>query len=101
MSLFEKIAFWKKDDELDFDKEFGKAETPQQDLFAQPEANVPEAPPERPTALQANAFAPQRNQDLELINSKLDTIRAQLSAIEQRLTAMERSLGTEQKQKLW
>ncbi len=99
MSFLNKLTFWKKEDEFDFDKELEKETAPAEpDLFAQPqqEPSLPETHPLAPQALM-----PQKSQDLELLSSKLDTIKAQLSSIEQRLATIERALSVEQKQKLW
>ena len=114
MSLLNKLAFWKKEDEFDFDKEFSAEtsdpKTPAKDLFAEPHEPVQESAfssraPENlglPSASFLQRQSPEaRTVDNELINSKLDTIKAQISAIEQRLANIERLLGSEQKQRLW
>ena len=114
MSLLSKLAFWKKEDEFDFDKEFSGegtasgASTPAKDLFAESHAPAQEsafAPGGggslMPASFQQRQGNEVRTADNELLNSKLDTLRAQLSAIEQRLANIERLLGSEQKQRLW
>ncbi|MBI2666354.1 hypothetical protein HYX13_01960 [Candidatus Woesearchaeota archaeon] len=118
MSLLNKLAFWKKEDEFDFDKEFSgegansgiSPSTPTKDLFAESPSHEPvqESPFASsssgnlsPSSFQQRQFPESRTGDAELLNSKLDTLRAQLSAIEQRLANIERLLGSEQKQRLW
>ena len=112
MSLLNKLAFWKKEDEFDFDKEFATeasdSKTPAKDLFSEPQEPAQESAFSShamtglaPASFQQRQSSDARTVDNELINSKLDTIKAQISAIEQRLVNIERLLGSEQKQRLW
>ncbi|MEK6938189.1 MAG: hypothetical protein AABX04_04050 [Nanoarchaeota archaeon] len=118
MSLFSKLAFWKKEDEFNFDqvaeRDMNKPDPfsqgfeqnpeesafpPEQSTFDQPQTPSPGASPQQyaqasRTALYPGSskpsIGPSGDRDLDLINSKLDTIRAMLSAIEQRLDKIER-----------
>ena len=126
MSLFSKLAFWKKDDDLNFDnladKELnqGTAEggmpvhdnlgLEEKSPFGDPptelnQANEPfspqrsaEVPPQQPTQQLTSG-----NRDLELISSKLDTIKAILGSLDQRIANLEKlSVGENKKEeKLW
>lgn len=125
MSLFDKLMFWKKEEEFHFDEEpssheeLGKSEALGQDFGAHPLApdsepldfSEPSAFDSSPTAVKsfsaAKAATPSvaplsgpGGKDLELLNAKLDNIRLILSSIEQRLANME---AGEKKppQKLW
>ena len=130
MSVFDKIKFWKKEDDLDFDalasKEMGKSS--KMDLnFEQDNLGLEEKSPfnEEPSSAfeqgasgRSSFSSPAKTQgfreqptysastssgshDLELINSKLDTVKAILLSLDQRLERLERSTGTERKEKLW
>jgi len=125
MSVFDKLKFWKKEDELDFDalvsKEMSKTPEPfgeptterqqksytekygtlgreEQSPFEEPfTPSTPEAP-----SFQSRREAPMdRDRELELINSKLDTIRAILSSMEQRMANLERNSPEQKQQRLW
>ena len=120
MGILNKLAFWKKHDDLNFDdlaaKELGT--TPQNDLGLQEnpatlglnekspfQEQAAETQP-LPTHLQESPF-PQKqpvqgSRDMELISSKLDTIKAILQSMEQRIAKIEQAAGIEQqKQRLW
>jgi len=115
MSVFGKLAFWKKEDDFNFDQAASQ-DMNQPDPFAQSfeqsefpsepdtETSTPRSSPQQysqasrsslypGSAAQPSFQAPQMNsgnRDLELINSKLDTIRAMLSSIDQRLERLEK-----------
>ena len=127
MGVLDKLMFWKKDDEFDFDnvakKEMQNAGIPHDDLNIEtkspweeksvfdaqdhPPITAPplgqKFPPQPSPYQQQNVPASAGNHDLDLINSKLDTLRAMLQSIEQRLVGLERTGGTEEKsrQRLW
>ena len=124
MGIFDKLMFWRKEDEFDFDKVAGKelhnAGFPQDNLgIEQKSAWLTEkspfedqapatAPPIgqkfNPSPYQAPASSTGgTNKDLDLINSKLDTVRAMLQSMDQRMANIERNVGAEEKQKqrLW
>ncbi|MFA6461321.1 MAG: hypothetical protein WCV90_03570 [Candidatus Woesearchaeota archaeon] len=117
MSVFGKLAFWKKEDDFNFDQAASQdmnqpdpfAQGFEQSAFPSEPGMEPSAPSSSPSpqqyaqasraslypgsAAQPSFQAPQMgsgNRDLDLINSKLDTIRAMLSAIEQRLERIEK-----------
>jgi len=129
MGLLDKILFWKKRDEFDFEDLASKQMTSsgltmpeglgENDPFKEksmfPENKSPfELHDEEPLGVRS-AMPPSgmqkpsysgvqlqgygQNRDLELINSKLDTLKAMLTTIEQRMTEMERASGIEQKKK--
>jgi len=126
MGLFSKLAFWKKEDDFNFDQavnqEMNQPSAFPQDLnqqenpfpsdaeFGSSPSPTPQASPQQYAQASraslypgssAPAMAPSSGgRELDLINSKLDTIRAMLASIEQRLDKLEK---TEQKppQRLW
>ena len=130
MGLLNKIMFWKKDDDFDFDKvadnQFnqtldndplalnrdlaGIEEKSPFEQFDKPASFEPELP-NRP-AYPSHSTLPatrggdlginSQQRDLELVNSKLDTIKAILSSLDQRLANIERSSKKEErKNNLW
>ncbi len=128
MGLFDKLKFWKKEDDFDFDSLTSGANdpfTPKDDLgLNQPQASpglgLDEKSPfeqlDQHTRGMESSPAPapmpqnSRNReggsgggrDLELINSKLDTIKALLNSIDQRVANLERSSGLQKEEKrLW
>jgi len=115
MSFFEKLKFWKHDDEFDFDKmaekEMGLGDQPSgldQEQKKRLGLDEPSAFSDQHlgSSFQPSAPAPPAysggNRDLELINSKLDTIKALLSSLDQRMSYLERG-STDKKQpgRLW
>ena len=127
MGILNKLMFWKKDDEFDFDKaadkEFG-GDILQDDLGLdrKPPGLEEKSPFDEPTTEQPSGNLPSHlqqprssfqtaqqqisgqsmnNKDLELISSKLDTLKAILTSMDQRISNLERSAGVERKQKLW
>ncbi len=123
MSLFSKLKFWHKEDDLDFDsladKEMGKMPptdfgtdhaspgTDEKSFFpSEPEAEPLSSPrfQASPSRTQASSFSQSSgvNRDLELINSKLDTLKAILNSLDQRMAHLEQASGAEKKpQRLW
>jgi len=125
MGILNKLLFWRRDDELDFDKladdqlKTGIKNDPlglDQPDFEE-RSPFPEEP-SRPTTArgspykqttfqqQAPAAFPQPTEniqkDLELISSKLDTIKAMLSSLDQRTANLERAAGVPQRrERLW
>ena len=102
MGIFNKLKFWGKKDEFDFDS-LAEKETTGSALNSGlgDKSLFPEEPPTG-LELQQRIPAPQlHDKDLELINSKLDTIRAMLASIEQRLANVEQSNSPDKKQRLW
>ncbi len=125
MGILNKLLFWRRDDELDFDKladqqlKTGIKDDPfsmNQDI--EERSPFPEEPvrpttargsPYRQTTFQPSAPAtftqPAENiqKDLELISSKLDTIKAMLSSLDQRTANLERAAGVQQqrRERLW
>ncbi len=107
--VFEKLKFWKKEDEFDFDKlaekeaaaplEPAPGEWPghqEKSPFQEepPASASPFSMPSTPTPVQPSRYpspaaAPSADRELELINSKLDTIKALLASLDQRLANME------------
>jgi hypothetical protein len=118
MSIFDKLAFWKKDDDFDslgpdlgvvpVEDNLGLGEkspfAPQQP-DPMHEFNTPAYPqqPVQPSIPQQQSIGTQQgsNQDLELISSKLDTLKALLTSLEQRMANLERVAGVEQKKQVW
>ncbi len=129
MGILNKLMFWKKEDDFDFDRmtqqEMGKSPS----LGPDPLAGSQGFPDEK-SAFGSDPFSPkptfgqpstsradepaamdswkQQNntggssKDIELINSKLDTLKAILTSMDQRLSNVERNTGNEQqKQRLW
>ncbi|HLD00584.1 MAG TPA: hypothetical protein VJC39_02465 [Candidatus Nanoarchaeia archaeon] len=116
MGVFDKLAFWKKKDELDFDelarKEYSldstRGKIPTDDLGLNEKSLFEtEYPTSSPSPFSATppSFPSFResssSKDLDLINSKLDTIKALLSSLDQRLNNLEKQSKTEQKPRLW
>lgn len=126
MSFLDKVMFWKKEDEFNFDKiaekdmshdpfsqqlpgeEHGLSEDPFGEPQSSPQLGMPQrtsgfSPQQQPRSVSSSApnFAPEgKDRDIELLNSKLDTIKAMLNSIDQRLSNMER--GTQKPpQRLW
>lgn len=115
MGIFNKLTFWKKKDELDFDELAGKeaADTPPFDELEEKLPGLEEKPmfpeedrPERLAGLSAARAVPpppagSRDRELELISSKLDTVKALLASLDQRLANLEKSAGVAKKERLW
>lgn len=119
MGLLDKLKFWKKEDEFDFDfdkkvdQEMGKSPSGSADLglggeksFFDHEESKPLSSPLEETGASfpgaAKMPASGSNRDLELINSKLDTIKAILNSLDQRIASLERSSHSGKKEeKLW
>lgn len=122
MGILNKLLFWRRDDELDFEQlaeqQFKTGHddlglTPdfeEKPLFPEPEPLRPAMPKGSPykqaTFQPQPAFTPPAEnleKDLELISSKLDTIKAMLSSLDQRTANLERAAGVEQqkRQRLW
>lgn len=121
MGFLNKLMFWKKNDEFDFDgaaQEFEKKAPKDQFGFNQAdpfgeekspftESTAPlgrELPPSaQQTATRQMMGSPTggMDRDLELISSKLDTLKAMLTSLEQRMANLERAAGVEQKRNLW
>jgi len=127
--MFSKLAFWKKDDDLNFDnlaKEdlalgMGKGGVPVQDNLGLSE-NSPfgdkpvgldapttnpfptHPPPQTPEPITPAAPSPNMGEvrDLELISSKLDTVKAILTSMDQRIANLEVAAGVNKKKdNLW
>jgi len=106
MSFFDKVLFWRKEDNIDKLASQEMNDMPDflgdgtQDKSAFPE---PGSSPE--TFQPAEAPLPKapgmQNKDLELISSKLDTLKAMLNSIDQRMSNLEKPAGAEKKQRLW
>ncbi|MBU1111164.1 MAG: hypothetical protein ABIG93_02085 [archaeon] len=131
MGVFDKLKFWKKEDEFDFDKLAGEESSnmpdesrPMQDdlglgqsaLSGEPEmSGMPKNEPRTSPFDQPKPEQPQTprgnvqdyslpNRELELISSKLDTIKAILRSLDQRTANLEKVAGVEQekeKNRLW
>ncbi len=128
MGILDKLMFWKKEDEFDFDetaeKEFGIPKEDDFGLDQQPSEFEEGFPAEEPAAASRQPFStprePQRpvsqpspaftrgeplpgtrDRDLELIQSKLDTLKAILASIDQRIANLEKAAGVEKKERLW
>ena len=121
MGVLNKLMFWKKNDDFEFDKEFdnglGGAGLPTAedlgldqkplmnekspfDTPLQPNADPRYAPPPPPSTGNSSVG----NRDLELIGSKLDTIKALLASLDQRVANLEKATQQPQKkqqQPLW
>jgi hypothetical protein len=122
MSFLDKIKFWKRDDEFNFDqlaeKEMGSsnpftqplpgeqhdftepnpfAESQQGSQFNQPPRSS--MYPNQPTS-PSLVSSGMKDRDIELINSKLDTIKAMLNSIEQRISNLEKG-ASKPPQRLW
>lgn len=110
MGLFNKLLFWRRRDDLDFE---GLAEKEVKE--GKPFPNEPglgskwgmeeKSPfPDDAAELGLPSRMPMAspiNKDLELINSKLDAIKAMLASLEQRLANVEQASSAEKKQRLW
>ena len=123
MGILNKLLFWRREDEVDFDKlaEDQLKKSAHDDLGIEPSPDFEEKPlfpeqePARPTMARGSpykqttfpqqaAFAQETiEKDLELISSKLDTIKAMLSSLDQRTANLERAAGVEQqkRERLW
>ncbi|MEK6901213.1 MAG: hypothetical protein AABX37_02625 [Nanoarchaeota archaeon] len=126
MGVLNKLMFWKKEDEFDFDrvakKEMQNAGIPHEDFNVETKSPWEEksvfdaedhppitAPPlgqkfppqPSPYQQQTVPMAGTANRDWDLINSKLDTLRAMLQSIEQRLVVLERGTEEKPRQRLW
>lgn len=124
MGIFDKIMFWKKKDELDFDDigsskegtdappmdDLGLDQKPagldEKSLFHDEETPAPASTPgaleQRPAPPPPSATAGSKDRDLELIMSKLDTIKAILTSMDQRIANLETVAGVgKKKDKLW
>ncbi len=125
MGILNKLLFWRRDEELDFDRlaEDQLKKSPHDDLGIEPLPDFDEKPlfpeqePARPTMARGSPYKqttfPQQatfpqpsetiEKDLELISSKLDTIKAMLSSLDQRTANLERAAGVEQqkRERLW
>ncbi len=130
MGFLDKVKFWKREDDFDFDKIAQRelksgdlAETPdilntpppgfeEKSVFDELSETAPSrfaATPQPRSPSPRESFSSQGvtgpNRDLELINSKLDTIKALLASLEQRLASIERATGSQpapkQQQRLW
>ena len=121
MGLLNKLMFWKKEEEFDFEgaaakemsrpkgksDEFGydyqnpaleeKSAFP--DSFSS--ASSRDTPSLSPATLSRPTAPDNVQRDLELISSKLDTLKAMLGSLEQRLGNIEKAAGVEQKRNLW
>ena len=126
MGIFDKLKFWKKEDDFDFDSLTNTGKDPfagddlglnkpqeaapsmgmnekspfeQLDQHAAGMAGEP-APAPMPQASPSRGGGGGR--DLELVNSKLDTIKALLNSIDQRVANLERASGVQKEEKrLW
>ncbi|MBI2669154.1 hypothetical protein HYX14_04910 [Candidatus Woesearchaeota archaeon] len=122
--VFEKLKFWRKEDEFDFDKLVEKEAAEKETAHSEPapgewpgyqeKSPFQEEPPAATTAspfsrpLTPTPVASSRypgpsaaafpNRELELINSKLDTIKALLASLDQRLANIEQQ---RKDKKLW
>ena len=123
MGILNKLLFWRRDDEFDFDTladqhaktelkddPFGLNQPPEHDLeppaFTQQSATKAQGSPYKQTNFQPTTLSsPNKNveKDLELISSKLDTIKAMLSSLDQRTANLERAAGVQQqrRERLW
>ncbi len=125
MGILNKLLFWRRDDEMDFDKlaedqlkkgshdDLGLEPMPDFDekpLFSDQEpvrTTTPKGSPYKQTTFpQQAAFSPPSEnigKDLELISSKLDTIKVMLASLDQRTANLERVAGVEQqkRERLW
>lgn len=114
MGFLDKVKFWKREDDFDFDKiveEHSAGAKPgfekdelglgHPDLGLEEKSPFPDTPISGKTT---SAYTPplggSRDRELELINSKLDTLKALLTSIDQRLANVERASG-EKKERLW
>lgn len=113
MSFWDKVLFWKKDEENDKIEALAHQEIkePAADLWSdklsEEEKTVFPASGRLPIpgALAASESPIDKkylkNRDLELIDSKLDTIKAILTSLEQRMLNLEKAAGIEEKRRLW
>ncbi|MBW3014852.1 hypothetical protein KY330_00360 [Candidatus Woesearchaeota archaeon] len=111
MSFLDKLKFWKKEPELEFEKDFPDLEVPKED---QPiERTFPSAMPE--DRMRTQGFSLQQpgmqpgmgerdlsgermiSKDFEIISAKLDAIKAQLDAMNVRLHSLERIAAGEKR----
>ncbi|MEK6863148.1 MAG: hypothetical protein AABW53_00410 [Nanoarchaeota archaeon] len=124
MGILNKLLFWRRDDEFDFDQmadeqlkkgledNLGLEPLPdfeEKPLFPgqEPARTAAKGSPYQQTAFQQQAAFPPSTEnverDLELISSKLDTIKAMLASLDQRTANLERAAGVEQqrRERLW
>ena len=107
MGLFNKILFWRKKDDLDFDSLAEKeVKSASGDKFGLNSGLEEKSlfPEDSPAAFGVQGRMPApglQDKELDLINSKLDTIKAMLASIEQRLASAEQANAPEKKQRLW
>jgi hypothetical protein len=114
MGILKKLMFWRRDDEMDFDK-FADKELSTDHLGINQPAGMEEKSPfarepsqplpphlqEAPAGVQQSTAPRTQNRDLELISSKLDTLKAILTSMDQRISNLERVAGVEKKDRLW
>ena len=123
MGMFSKLAFWKKNDDFDFDNlaqkdldlGMGKGGAPIQDNLGlgekspfgeqhadQKQQTDPFTSPQTPVPVTPPAPTSTEDRDLELISSKLDTVKAILTSMDQRIANLEKAAGVDKnKEKLW
>ena len=123
--MFSKLAFWKKEKDLDFDSlaqkdldlGMGKGGAPIQDNLGLGEKSPfgdahtdlnqqadPFSPPAQTSAPITTPTQPSNmeGRELELISSKLDTVKALLTSMDQRIANLEIAAGiNKNKEKLW
>jgi hypothetical protein len=118
MGFINKLMFWKKKDELDFDDytnpDVTQSGLPPKDDFNAKLPGLDEKSPFQEhenlnTDLGQTPISPRMQSgnpneiDFELISSKLDTIKALLNSLDQRTANLEKVAGIEkqQKERLW
>lgn len=115
MGMFDKLKFWKKDDDFDLDslasKEMGLGKdpfAPTPDPLNQPTPGFQEKSPfdeldkrNQDMALPKPPAPASSAREMELISSKLDTIKAILESLDQRVARMEQKPVEKQQHKLW
>jgi hypothetical protein len=127
MSFLNKIMFWKKEDDFDFDNKFDDLtkdhmdpsndfmkqsldDNQKQNLGLEEQSPFDELQQQQHQKSAFSASQPTqplqqpapggKEREMELINSKLDTIKALLSSLDQRIANIEKSNGG-RKEKLW
>ncbi len=114
MGFLNKLLFWRRDDEMEFDK-LAEKELQGHELSPFPEGPETMSPgleehspfdepklerrPTLPGTKPTTTLPGSKERDLELINSKLDTIKAMLNSLDQRIAQIERP--AEKKERLW
>lgn len=131
MGILNKLMFWKKEDEFDFNEtaekeldfpkgedDFNLDQQPSEldegfpaEEHPEPHFSEPQVPGRsrgqkdfsQPSSAYAHRepVAGTRDRDLELIQSKLDTLKAILASIDQRIANLEKAAGVEKKERLW